>query len=55
MKTNKIFLYEKRKYHHFLHKNSKFMGGNSDFFCARVVNLVTYDDVDDQKHIFLVS
>jgi hypothetical protein len=25
------------------------MGGNSDTFCARVVNLITYDLVDDQK------
>jgi hypothetical protein len=38
----------------FFHENSKFKGGNSDIFCARVVNLVTYDVVDDQKLIFKV-
>jgi hypothetical protein len=31
----------------------KFKRGNSDNFCARVVNL-TYDVVDDQKLIFEV-
>jgi hypothetical protein len=29
-------------------------GGTSNNFCARVVNLVTYDVVDDQKHVFEV-
>jgi hypothetical protein len=32
----------------------KFKGGNSDDFYARVVNLVTYDVVDDKKLIFKV-
>jgi hypothetical protein len=36
----------------FFHKISKFKGGNSDNFCARVVNLVTFDVVYYQKHIF---
>jgi hypothetical protein len=35
------------------HENSKLKGGISDNFCARVVNLVTYDVVDDQKLIFI--
>jgi hypothetical protein len=30
-------------------KDCKLKGGNSDNFCTRVVNLVTYDVVDDQK------
>jgi hypothetical protein len=38
----------------FFHENSKFKGGNSDNICARVVNLVTYDVIDDQKLIFKV-
>jgi hypothetical protein len=35
-------------------ENSKFKGVNFEKFCARVVNLVTYDVVDDQKLIFKV-
>jgi hypothetical protein len=31
----------------FFHENFKFKGGNSDKCCARVVNFVTYDVVDD--------
>ena len=38
----------------FFHKNFMFKGGNSDKFCARVVNLVTYDVVDDKQLIFKV-
>jgi hypothetical protein len=39
----------------FLHENSNLKGeggGNSNNFCGSVVNLVAYDVVDDQKHIF---
>jgi hypothetical protein len=42
------------KRQHFFHENSKVKGGDSDNFCARVVHLVTYDVVDDQKLIFKV-
>jgi hypothetical protein len=43
----------------FFHKNSKFQvhskfNGYSDNFYSSVVNRVTYDVVDDQKHIFEV-
>jgi hypothetical protein len=38
----------------FFHENSKFKGNYSDNCCARVVNLVTYDVLDDQKLIFKV-
>ena len=38
----------------FFHENFKFKGGNSDKFCARVVNFVTYDVVDDKQLIFKV-
>jgi hypothetical protein len=31
-----------------------FKGGYSDKFCARVVNFVTYDVVDDKQLIFKV-
>jgi hypothetical protein len=34
---------------------SKFKGGYSENCSATVVNLVTYDEVDDKKHISLVS
>jgi hypothetical protein len=41
IKNNNIFVHE-------------FKGGNSDNFCASVVNLVTYDVVDDQELVFKV-
>jgi hypothetical protein len=37
----------KKKKQYFFHENSKFKGGNSDKFYARIENLVTYDVVDD--------
>jgi hypothetical protein len=43
---------KQKKQHSF--QRLKLKGGNSDHFCTRVVNLVTYDVVDDQKLIFKV-
>jgi hypothetical protein len=44
----------KKKSSFFFHENSKFKGSYSKNCCATVVNLVTYDAVDDQNHKFLV-
>jgi hypothetical protein len=44
------YIQKKRSYlkkQYLSHENFKYKGGNSDKFCARVVNLVTYDVVDD--------